>query len=87
MSMALTIIGKVKEKNDDRRETGISIISDEGVFDVKMDAEGRNLLYEVGNKVKITGNITTTKNGIRRISVAGYEVFEFDEDDPDYCGN
>jgi hypothetical protein len=87
MTIEVTIIGKVKETNDDRRSPGVSIISDDGIFDVKMNAEGKNLLYEIGNKVEVTGKVTATTGGIHKISVMGYEVYELEEDDPDYCEN
>ena len=48
---------------------------------VPLNDEGKNLLYEVGNKVEATGSISRTKDGLRRIDVTNYEVFEMDEDD------
>ena len=47
-----------------------------------MNEEGKNLQYEVGNKVEATGIISRTKDGLRRITVTGYEVYEMPEDDP-----
>ena len=52
-----------------------------------MNAEGKNLQYEVGNKVEATGIISRTKDGLRRIDVSGYEVFEMDEDDLEEFGD
>ncbi|MGD9231457.1 MAG: hypothetical protein PVJ20_11635 [Desulfobacterales bacterium] len=53
---------------------------------VKLNEEGKNLLYEVGNKVEVTGIITRTKDGLRRIDVTGYEVYEMDEEDLEEFG-
>ena len=53
---------------------------------VKLNEEGKNLLYEVGNKVEATGIITRTKDGLRRIDVTGYEVYEMDEEDLEEFG-
>jgi hypothetical protein len=53
---------------------------------VKLNEEGKNLLYEVGNKVEATGIITRTKDGFCRIDVTGYEVYEMDEEDLEEFG-
>ena len=41
---------------------------------------------EVGNKVETTGIASRTKDGVRRITVTGYEVYEMTEDDPEEFG-
>ena len=77
----ITIIGIVKEFEDNRKSYRVGITTENGSYVVKMNGEGKNLQYEVGNKVEATGIITRTKDGRRRIDVTGYEVYEMDEDD------
>jgi len=74
----ITIIGIVKEIEDNRQSYRIGIATENGSYLVRMNAEGKNLQYEVGNKVEATGIITRAKDGRRRIDVTG---FEMDEDD------
>ena len=77
----ITIIGIVREIDDNWRSYRVGISTENGSYVVRMNEEGQNLKYEVGNKVEATGIITRTKDGLRRIDVTGYEVFEMDEDD------
>ena len=81
-----TIIGIVKEFDDNYKSYRIGIATENGSYLVRMNEEGKNLQYEVGNKVEATGMITRTKDGRRRIDVTGYEVFEMDEDDLEEFG-
>jgi hypothetical protein len=84
----ITIIGMVKEFEDVRKSYRVGITTENGSYLVRMNEEGKDLQYEVGNKVEATGIITRTKDGRRRIDVSGYEVFEMDEDDfEDFGGN
>jgi len=53
---------------------------------VAMNDEGKNLQYEVDNKVEATGIISRTKDGFSQIAVSGYEVYEMTEDDPETSG-
>ena len=81
-----TIVGIVREI-EDRRELGrVGIACGNEIYAVKLNAEGKNLLYEVGNKVEATGTISRTKDGIRRIEVINYEVYEMDDDDLEEFG-
>ena len=80
----ITIVGIVKEIGANGKTSRIGIKSGNEMYRVKQNEEGNNLFYEVGNKVEATGIISRTKDGLRRIDVTGYEVFEMDEDDPDY---
>jgi hypothetical protein len=75
-----TIIGFVREIEDYGKLYRVGIASGFEIYVVKLNAEGINLLYEVGNKVKATGIISKTKEGLCRIDVSGYEVYEMDED-------
>ena len=77
----ITIIGIVREIEDNWKSCRVGIAAENGSYVVRMNEEGKNLQYEVGNKVEATGFISRTKNGDRRISVTGYEVYEMDEDD------
>ena len=84
----ITLIGFVKEFEDNLKSYRVGIATENGSYLVRMNEEGKNLQYEVGNKVEATGIITRAKDGSRRIGVTGYEVFEMDEDDlEDFGGN
>ena len=82
----ITIIGIVKEFEDNWRSYRVGIATQNGSYMVRMNEEGKNLQYEVGNKVEATGIITRAKDGYRRIDVTGYEVYEMDEDDLEEFG-
>lgn len=82
----ITLIGFVKEFEDNLKSYRVGIATENGSYLVRMNEEGKNLQYEVGNKVEATGIITRTKDGRRRIDVTGYEVYEMDEDDLEEFG-
>jgi len=82
----IMIIGVVREIKDRRNSFRVGIATGNEIYVVKLNEEGRNLLYEVGNKVEATGIITRTKDGLCRIDVTGYEVYEMDEDDLEEYG-
>ncbi len=79
----IAIIGIVREIGDNWKSYRVGIATENGSFVVRMNEEGKNLQYEVGNKVEATGIISRTKDGVRRIAVTGYEVYEVTEDDPE----
>ena len=83
----ITIIGIVKEIETNWKSNRVGITTENGSYVVRMNEEGKNLQYEVGNKVEATGIISITKDGFRRIAVTGYEVFEMDEDDLEDYGD
>ena len=64
----------------------VGIASEAGNYVVAMNDEGKNLQYEVGNKVEASGIISRTKDGFSQIAVSGYEVHEMLEDDPETSG-
>jgi vacuolar-type H+-ATPase subunit E/Vma4 len=80
------IIGIVREIEDKRNPFRVGIATGDEIYVVKPTEEGKNLLYEVGNKVEATGIITQTKDGRCRIDVSGYEVYEMDEEDLEEFG-
>ena len=82
----ITIIGIVRENRDYWKSYPVGIASEAGIYVVAMNEEGKNLQYEVGNKVEATGIISRTKDGLNRIAVSGYEVYEMPEDDPEMSG-
>ena len=82
----ITIIGIVREIGDTWKSYRVGIATEIGSYVVRMNDEGINLQYEVGNKVEATGIISRTKDGVRRITVTGYEVYEMTEDDPEEFG-
>jgi hypothetical protein len=81
-----TIIGFVREINGHPKSYRVGIAAGDQIYVVKLNEEGKNLLYEVGNKVEATGIITKTKDGCCRIDVSGYEVYEMDEEDLEEFG-
>jgi hypothetical protein len=80
------VIGIVREIEDKRGSSRIGITTGDEIYAVKLNEEGKNLLYEVGNKVEATGVVSRTKDGLRRIDVTNYEVYEMDEDDLEEFG-
>jgi vacuolar-type H+-ATPase subunit E/Vma4 len=82
----ITIIGIVREIEDKRNPFRVGIATGDEIYVVKLNDEGKNLSYEVGNKVEATGIITETKDGRCRIDVSGYEVYEMDEEDLEEFG-
>ena len=82
----ITIIGMVREIEDKRNPFRVGIATGDEIYVVKLNDEGKNLSYEVGNKVEATGIITETKDGHCRIDVSGYEVYEMDEEDLEEFG-
>ena len=79
----ITIIGIVREIEDNWKSCRVGIAAENGSYVVRMNEEGKNLQYEVGNKVEATGIISRIKDGIRRIAVTGNEVYEVTDDDPE----
>jgi len=77
----ITIVGIVRENKDNWKKYPVRIASETGNYVVAMNEEGKNLQYEVGNKVEATGIISRTKVGLSLIAVSGYEVYELSEDD------
>ena len=80
------IIGIVREIEDKRNSFRIGIATASEIYVIKLNEEGKNLLYEVDNKVEATGRITKTSDGRALIDVSGYEVYEMDEDDLEELG-
>jgi hypothetical protein len=83
----MTIIGIVREINNNWKSYRVGIATGNEFYTVKPNEEGDNLLYEVGNKVEATGIISRTKEGPRQIEVSDHEVFEMDEDDFEEFGD
>ena len=82
----ITIVGIVREIEDKKKSYRVGIAAGNEIYVVQLNEEGKNLQYEVGNKVDATGIISRTKDGVRRITVTGYEVYEMTEDDPEEFG-
>ena len=79
----ITIVGIVREIKDNRKSYRVGIAAGNEIYPVQLNEEGKNLLYEVGNKIEATGIVSRSKNGDRRITVTGYKVYEMAEDDPE----
>ena len=82
----ITIIGFVREIKSHPKSYRVGIVAGDQIYVVRLNEEGKNLLYEVGNKVEATGILTKTKDGLCRIDVSGYEVYEMDEEDLEEFG-
>jgi hypothetical protein len=82
----ITIIGIVREIEDNWKSCRVGIAAENEIYVVQLNEDGKNLQYEVGNKVEATGFLSKTKDGVRRITVTGYEVYEMTEDDPEEFG-
>jgi hypothetical protein len=74
MDREITIIGIVKEIIANWKVPRVCILTEDGIFLVKMKAQGKNLIYEIGNKIKATWSVPETRDGIRSISVTGYQA-------------
>jgi hypothetical protein len=79
----ITIVGIVREIRYYRQPYQVGIAVGDEIYLVQPNEEGRNLLYEVGNKIEATGFISRTKDVRCQIEVNGYEVYEMSEDDPE----
>ena len=82
----ITIIGIVREIEDKRNPFRVGIATGDEIYVVKLNDEGKNLSYEVGNKVEATGIISETMGGRCRLDVSGSEVYEMDEEDLEEFG-
>ena len=82
----ITIIGIAREIGNKSESYQVGIATGTEIYVVKLNEEGKNLQYEVGNKVEATGIVSRTKDGLRRIDVTNYEVYEMDEDDLEEFG-
>jgi hypothetical protein len=80
MDKQITITGFVKEIGANWKAPRVCVVTADGIYLVTMKAEGKNLHFEVGNRVEATGTISKTRDGFQRISVSGYEVFEMNND-------
>ena len=80
MDKKLTITGFVKEIGANWKAPRVGVVAEDKIYIVSVKAEGKNLLYEIGNKVEVTGTISKTREGFQRISVSGYKVFEINND-------
>ena len=79
LNMEETIIGVVKEIDDDDN-SAIAILADGEYYIVDMNKKGKKLLDEIESKVEATGSIKTDPDGIHRIAVNYFEVFEPEDD-------
>ena len=58
----ITTIGIVREIEDNWKSCRVGIAAENGSYVVRMNEEGKNLQYEVGNKVEATGIILRTSS-------------------------
>jgi hypothetical protein len=76
-------VGIVREIEDNWKSYRVGVAAGIETYAVQQNEEGKNLLYEVGNKIESTGIVSRAENGDRRIKVTGYKVYEMAEDDPE----
>lgn len=77
-----TVIGIIKEIDDDDNPA-LAILVDGEYYIVEMNKQGEKLLDEIESKVEVTGTIKTDPDGICRITVNHFEVFEPEDEFPD----
>jgi hypothetical protein len=86
MQKNITIIGFVRKIGANWKIPRTCIVSEDGLFVVSMQPAGKNLICEVGNRVKATGSISESRDGFRKISVSSYEVCESRDNDNNNFG-
>ena len=59
----ITIMGIVREIEDNWKSCRVGIAAGNETYAVPLNEEGKDLLYEVGNKIEATGIVSRTKNG------------------------
>jgi len=76
----VTIVGYIDPIDKNDQEAGIIISTEyDEEYLVDLNKQGRNLLDLIGEKVKAQGAVTQTKDGENRISVAKFEVLDYEE--------
>ena len=78
----ITIVGVVEEYEEEE-DTGLIIATDDDDYVVELNKQGKKLSQEVGMDVEATGFVTKNGDGIKRITVTKFEVFDSDDDDED----
>jgi hypothetical protein len=80
MNREITVIGIVKEIIANWKVPRVCILTEDGIFLVKMKAQDKNLIYEIGNKIKATGSVSETRDGFRSLSITGYQAVDIGKD-------
>ena len=74
-----TIVGYVDWIDEDDRNAGILISTEDEVYLVEMDKAGKKLMDAAGEKVQVTGAVADDHDYDYRISISEFEIIEFDE--------
>ena len=78
----MTIVGVVEEIEEEDGN-GVIIATDDDDYVVELNKQGKRLSQEVDMDVEVTGIITKSGDGTKRITVTKFEVLESDDDDDD----
>jgi hypothetical protein len=78
----ITIVGVVAE-NEEENGTGVIIATDDDDYVVELNKQGKRLSQEIDMDVEVTGIVTKSEDGTKRITVTKFEVLESDDDDDD----
>ena len=78
----VTIVGYVDPIDEDDHDAGIVISTeDDEEYLVYLNKQGRKLLDLIGEEVKVHGTVTQTEDGEIQISIAKFEILDFEETD------
>jgi len=76
----ITIVGVVEEYEEEGG-IGLIIATDDDDYVVEHNKQSKMLSREVDSDVEVTGYVTKNSDGTKRITVTGFEVLDFDDDD------
>jgi hypothetical protein len=61
----------------------VIIATDDDDYVVELNKQGKRLSQEIDMDVEVTGIVTKSEDGTKRITVTKFEVLESDDDDDD----
>jgi len=76
----MTIVGVVEEYEEEGG-IGLIIATDDDDYMVEHNKQSKMLSREVDSDVEVTGYVTKSSDGTKRITVTSFEVLDFDDDD------
>lgn len=78
-----TIVGMVtaSQVDEDDRIMGITISTEDDEYEVEMSSMGEELLDFLDEEVEVSGLVYEERDGTKWITVTGYEVMYYDDDE------
>lgn len=76
----MTVVGFVREIEDDDDVLGLEISTDEDDYVVELNKEGKKLFDLVDRDIEATGIVTEDEDGLARITISSFEVLETEDD-------